>query len=45
MKCEATAVAPEREKKEVILNRPFAFAIVDMETGTPVFEGIVNTVK
>lgn len=45
MKCEATAVAPEREKKEVILNRPFTFAIVDMETGTPVFEGIVNTVK
>ena len=45
MKCEATAVAPEREKKQVILNRPFAFAIVDMETGTPVFEGIVNTVK
>ncbi|MCR5204562.1 MAG: serpin family protein [Lachnospiraceae bacterium] len=45
MKCEATAVAPDRFKKEVILNRPFAFAILDLETGTPVFEGIVNTVK
>ena len=45
MKCEATCVEPVREKKEVILNRPFAFAIVDTESGTPVFAGIVNTVN
>ncbi len=44
MKCEATAIRPEIEKKSVILNRPFAFAIMDTETGTPVFTGVVNTV-
>ena len=43
MKCEATAVEPVRIKKRVILNRPFAFAIMDTETGTPVFTGVVNT--
>ena len=33
------------QRKEVILNRPFAFVILDLESGTPVFEGIVNTLK
>lgn len=45
MKCETTAVQPVRQKKEVILNRPFLFAIMDTETGTPVFTGILNTLK
>ena len=44
IKCETTAIRPEIEKKSVILNRPFAFAIMDTETGTPVFTGVVNTV-
>ena len=44
MKCEATCVQPVKIKKKVILNRPFAFAIMDTETGTPVFTGVVNTV-
>ena len=44
MKCEATCVEPVKIKKKVILNRPFAFAIMDTETGTPVFTGVVNTV-
>ena len=33
------------ERKEVILNRPFVFAIMDMEKQTPVFEGVVNTLE
>ena len=45
MKCEATAVEPVKIRNEVILDRPFAFAIVDTESGTPVFAGIVNTVN
>ena len=44
MKCEATCVEPIKIKKKVILNRPFAFAIMDTETGTPVFTGVVNTI-
>ncbi len=44
MNCTTTAYEPEKVKKSVILNRPFMFAIMDTETGTPVFTGIVNTV-
>ena len=33
---------PPEEKKKVILNRPFVFAIVHGGTGLPVFTGIVN---
>ena len=33
----------ERDIKEVILDRPFAFAIVDLESGMPLFLGIVQT--
>ena len=33
------------QPKEVILDRPFVFAIMDTETGTPVFTGVVNSVK
>ena len=45
VKGESCAPEPELEIKEVILDRPFVFAIVDTETGTPVFAGVVNTVK
>ncbi|MBO4868020.1 MAG: serpin family protein [Ruminococcus sp.] len=33
------------EVKEVKLNRPFVYAIIDTESGTPVFMGAVNTVN
>ncbi len=45
MKCTTTAYEPERVKPQVILDRPFVFAIMDTETGTPVFAGILNTVN
>ena len=38
--------APDRPKpKKVYLTRPFLYAIVDTDTGLPVFIGVVNTVK
>lgn len=40
------AAAPvEREKVYIYLNRPFFYAIVDEDTGLPVFAGIVNSVQ
>ena len=33
------------EPKEVILNRPFVYAIVDTQTNIPIFMGILNTLK
>ncbi|SEK54636.1 serpin family protein [Ruminococcus albus] len=33
------------DPKEVYLNRPFVYAIIDTESGTPVFMGAVNTVN
>ncbi len=33
------------ETREVYLDRPFAYAIVDVSTGTPVFIGTVNSVE
>ncbi|MBO4414821.1 MAG: serpin family protein [Lachnospiraceae bacterium] len=44
-KCETTSVREPEPRKRVILDRPFAFAIVDTESGTPVFAGVVNSVK
>ena len=41
----AMAVAEPEEYKEVYLDRPFAYAIIDMETGVPVFIGTVNSVE
>ena len=40
----AMAVADPVEYKEVYLDRPFAYAIIDLETGVPVFIGTVNSV-
>ena len=37
-----TAVAPVTPRYSVILNRPFVFAIVDNQTGLPLFLGIVR---
>ena len=33
-----------KEEKKVILDRPFVYAIVDMETMAPIFIGTVNEV-
>ncbi|MBR0399754.1 MAG: serpin family protein [Mogibacterium sp.] len=38
-----SAYAPDREKKEVYLNRPFVYALVDKSTGIPIFIGAVRT--
>ncbi|MGN0347243.1 MAG: serpin family protein [Lachnospiraceae bacterium] len=40
-----TCAMPVEQPKRVILDRPFLFAIVDMETGLPVFLGGVNSVE
>ncbi len=45
MKTESAALEDVKEVKEVILDRPFVYAIVDVETGIPVFMGTVNSVK
>ena len=41
----ATSVGPTEPPKEVYLDRPFIYAIVEAETGLPVFIGAVNSVK
>lgn len=43
---EATAAMPEPEEiKEVILNRPFLFMLIDCETSIPIFIGTVMDIK
>lgn len=42
---DGIAMMDEKEPKYVNLNRPFAYAIVDLESGNPLFIGTVNTVK
>lgn len=42
---EATSAMPTEEPKRIFLNRPFVFAIVENETGLPVFCGIVSELK
>ncbi len=44
MVCES-CVEPSETPKEVILDRPFVYAIVDTGTGLPVFMGVVNSVE
>ncbi|MBR4182686.1 MAG: hypothetical protein IKQ56_02575 [Lachnospiraceae bacterium] len=39
----ATSVGPTEPPKEVYLDRPFIYAIVETSTGLPVFMGVVNT--
>ena len=45
MKATTTSVKEPEPRKRVILDRPFVFAIIDTETGTPIFAGVVNTVE
>lgn len=42
---KAGAAAPTEPPKEVYLDRPFLYAIVEVDSGLPVFMGVVNTVK
>lgn len=42
---KATAVYEENEPKVVRLDRPFVYAIIETETGMPVFMGVVNTIN
>lgn len=42
---ETCGIEPEKEIKEVNLNRPFAFAIVDMENNQSLFIGKICTIK
>lgn len=44
MTAESAAIEEPREVKEVILNRPFVYAIVDTGNGLPIFIGTVNSV-
>ena len=44
MTCESCAEPEQREIKEVILDRPFVYAIIDTNTGMPIFMGTVNSV-
>ena len=37
--------APMEEIKEVVLNRPFLYMIVDCETGFPIFMGAMRSVN
>lgn len=45
MDCKATAIMEEPEIYNVKLDRPFAYAIVDMATELPVFIGAVNSIN
>lgn len=42
---ETCGIEPEKEIKEVNLNRPFAFAIVDIENNQSLFIGKICTIK
>ena len=42
MKSESCAEV--EESKEVILDRPFIYGVIDTETGLPIFMGVVNTI-
>ena len=44
MKCGA-ALIDEEKIKRVYLDRPFIFAIIDLETSLPVFMGAVNSIE
>lgn len=42
---KATAVQEHKEPKQVILDRPFVYAIIDTASGVPVFMGTCENVK
>ena len=43
--CAMAGCCPPREFKEVRLDRPFVFAIVDHNAGIPIFAGIVRCLE
>ncbi len=45
VECTSAAVLVEREKKQVYLDRPFAFLIRDTQSGQVVFCGIISSVE
>ena len=45
VECTSAAVPVEREKKQVYLDRPFAFLIRDTQSGQVVFCGIISSVE
>ena len=44
MKANSVLNRPEPVRKKVYLNRPFVYAIVDTQTGLPLFLGVVNEI-
>ena len=42
---DAAMIAEEKETKEVILDRPFIYSIIDTKSGLPVFIGCVNDIN
>ena len=44
VKLKATSMAPSKNPKEVYFDRPFLYAVVDTNSGLPVFVGVVNSV-
>lgn len=44
MSLESAPMEEPKEVKEVILDRPFVYAIIDVNTGLPVFIGTLNSV-
>lgn len=42
---KATSAAPTAKPKQIYLDRPFVFAIVENETGLPLFCGVVSELK
>lgn len=42
---QTNSISIEEEYREVYLNRPFIYAIIDMENGTPIFIGTLQSVQ
>lgn len=42
---QTNSIPIEEEYREVYLNRPFIYAIIDMENGTPIFIGTLQSVQ
>lgn len=42
---ETCGIEPEKKRKEVNLNSPFAFIIIDIENNQPIFTGKISNIK
>ena len=42
---DGAMIAEEKESREVILDRPFIYTIIDTQSGLPVFIGCVNDIN